>query len=259
MKNKKTPFFIAATKSAAKFTAMQGLKLNDKTLRLKNVRISETSFKLKNIDIPAVQVMADTDMQTDASMIVGYSKEHANIPTPTTKNLTPSEFAKRAGIVGKIENNSGISKLIPVNRKIVSKEIKTARRIDLGPKMKAAAEKIKPNGIYFRIVENDPAGPKICIVRATGPGARPTTFAGVCLFDNSWLKEQGQASGIWDPTAFTEISALSEIFQALGKCSLIKETAGYDDSGYFIRTDNEFHKNEATKIIKTLTILKMMY
>jgi hypothetical protein len=207
MKTKKIPFFIAGTKAAAIFTAKQGLKLNDKTLRLKNVRVFYTQKKLGKETIPAVRVFADTDMQSGAMMLVGYSKEHKNIPTPTTKNLAPSEFAKRAGIAGNQANNSGMKKLLPT---------KPVRLKDIGPQGLAKNSQslteiadIHQGSLYFYIVENDPTGPKLCIVQATGQGSRSTTFSGKCIFDNSWLKQKGEISNIWDPRTFTELSELT--------------------------------------------------
>lgn len=112
MKNKKKPFFIAASKSAAIFTAKQGLKLNDKTLRLKNVRVFELITSYEGKRIPTVKVVADTDMQTGAKMYVGYSKEHCNIPKPMNWTDTKeNSLADRAGITGTPEK-SGVAKLL---------------------------------------------------------------------------------------------------------------------------------------------------
>lgn len=182
MKNQEKPFFIARTKAAAIFTAKQGLKLNDKTLRLKNVRITQTNIFIKGEVIPSVKIVADTGMQTDASMIVGYSKKYCNIPSPPKKGA--SEFAKRAGIVGKKTADSGIKKL-------------------LEKKPQITINGITINGVYITNY-----GSEICIVKATGLGRWLGTFSGLCIFDNSEFKQSGQHCDNWDMTVFTLIPNL---------------------------------------------------
>lgn len=71
------PIFVAATKTDAINYAKQGLRLNDKTWRLKNSEVEEVLFNCKCGVMPAIKVTADTDMQEGAEMTVGICKKHA--------------------------------------------------------------------------------------------------------------------------------------------------------------------------------------
>jgi type IV secretory pathway VirB4 component len=78
---KQSKTFITTSRTAAIKLAKQGLKLNDKTLRLKNVSVYDTQFICKNKcgGKPAIQVIADTNMQDRAVMVVGICKKHTNV------------------------------------------------------------------------------------------------------------------------------------------------------------------------------------
>lgn len=81
-KQKPKKIFITTSKTAAISLAKQGLKLNDKTLKLKNVFTYVLPFKCegKGYSHNALQVMviADTNMQAGARMEVGICKQHTN-------------------------------------------------------------------------------------------------------------------------------------------------------------------------------------
>ncbi len=76
---KKSKLFITTNEANAVALAKHGLRYNDKTMRLKNVRIQYLTTVCKCQFASSVKVIADTDMCNDTEMVVGICHKHANI------------------------------------------------------------------------------------------------------------------------------------------------------------------------------------
>jgi hypothetical protein len=78
-KEKKIIQHITICKTQAIKLARYALRMNDKTLKLKNVQIYDAPAICKCQDATAVKLIADTCFRNDAEMVVGVCKKHANI------------------------------------------------------------------------------------------------------------------------------------------------------------------------------------
>lgn len=133
--NKNSKIWIVGTKTEAIKFAKQGLKLIDKTLRLKNVRVIDTTFpyanhKNKTVGVVlAVKVVADTNMKNNAVMVVGYSKNHQNVfPRNFSESALPK--GKPSKGVGPLKSTEGQYPKIDGTRKIyVRTPVKVTREM----------------------------------------------------------------------------------------------------------------------------------